>query len=301
MTTNENLLLKLLGRIRDGVYFVDRNRRITFWNEGAERITGFRAEQVIGSGCGDNVLEHIDSEGRGLCTGECPLSAIIRGEIAECEAEILLHHREGHRVPVTVRALPILDESGTVVGAAEIFSESGLAESYTSVMEDLRKAALLDPLTGIANRRYLDMKLAQSLSDLDRYDVPFGVILLDVDRFKEVNDTWGHAVGDRILKMVAETLRMNVRGSDLAARYGGDEFLIVAPHVAFETLERLAEKLRVLIGMGYITENGGRISVTATMGGTIATSDDTAETLVRRADRFLYEARREGRNRSAVG
>ena len=79
---NDEFYLKILDSVKDGIYFVDTHRRITFWNKGAERITGFRAEEVLGTGCSDNVLEHVDIKGMGLCNGNCPVSAIIRGESA---------------------------------------------------------------------------------------------------------------------------------------------------------------------------------------------------------------------------
>jgi len=297
----DDFYLKILDSVKDGVYFVDNHRRITFWNKGAERITGFRAKEVIGTGCSDKVLEHVDIKGMGLCNGNCPVSAIIRGELSECREEILLHHREGHRVPVTILAFPIVDEGGTVFGAVEIFSESQQEDSYSSLIEDLKKAALLDPLTGIANRRFFTIKLIQALSDFERYNIPFGVIFLDIDHFKDVNDTFGHPTGDRVLRMVGETLRVHVRGSDLAARYGGDEFVLILAHITPENLERLAEKLRALIEMSFLVENKGKVSVTASLGATMARAGDSADTILARADRLLYEAKEAGRNRCAVG
>ncbi|HWI40777.1 MAG TPA: sensor domain-containing diguanylate cyclase [Verrucomicrobiae bacterium] len=287
---------KLLDSIRDGVYFVDRERRITFWNKGAERITGYLAEEVVGLRCADTILQHVDRDGACLCTGDCPLAAIIRGDAPDCTAEILLRHREGHRVPVHIRGSVIRDESGEVAGAVEVFSEIALPHAYDSLRE-LDAGALLDPLTGIGNRRYLEMKVRQALADFRDAGVPFGLIVFDIDRFKETNDTWGHLVGDRVLKMVTETVRMNIRATDAVCRFGGDEFVVVVNHSAGGQIVRIGEKLRKFVEHSFILVEGSPVSVTISLGAVSADDGDDAESIFGRADDLLYEAKRQGRNR----
>ncbi|HEY6837725.1 MAG TPA: PAS domain S-box protein, partial [Geobacteraceae bacterium] len=114
---------KLLDNLYDGVYFVDRDRLITYWNKGAERISGYTAEEVMGKSCKDSLLVHMDDKGTILCLAGCPLAATMEDR-KERRAEVYLHHKDGHRVPVVVRVAPIPDRAGKIIGAVEIFSEN---------------------------------------------------------------------------------------------------------------------------------------------------------------------------------
>src|SRR5512136_2856200 len=114
----EDLYRTIVENMHDGLYFVDRKRRITYWNKAAERITGYSAAEVVGVGCADNFLVHVDSAGRQLCTGSCPLVASMQDGCFH-EAEVFLHHKQGHRLPVWVRTSPIRGPGGGFTGAVE--------------------------------------------------------------------------------------------------------------------------------------------------------------------------------------
>ena len=113
---NEDFYRKILDNLFDGVYFVDRDRVITYWNKGAEKITGYDAGQVMGRSCRDNILNHVTANGVQLCLTNCPLASTME-DGKQREAEVYLHHADGHRLPVTVRASPIYDEQGNIIGA----------------------------------------------------------------------------------------------------------------------------------------------------------------------------------------
>jgi PAS domain S-box-containing protein len=154
----------LLDRLNDGVYFVDHERHITYWNQGAAKLTGFAAEEAMGRHCHDDFLCHVDRSGERLCTNKCPLSATITdGESRE--AFVFLRHKAGHRVSVHVRVAPIYEHS-RVIGAVEIFNDSSDRESAQRRAEHLQKLAFLDPLTRVANRRYLEIRLQSAIQEL---------------------------------------------------------------------------------------------------------------------------------------
>jgi diguanylate cyclase (GGDEF)-like protein/PAS domain S-box-containing protein len=291
---------KLLDSMHEGVYFVNQERKIMFWNAGAERLAGYSATEAVGKHCFDNFLGHVDEKGTALCLNGCPLSKVMAdGQPRECE--IYLRHKNGHRVPVSVRALPMRNNEGVIVGAVEVFSDSTAKRRAEKRVGELEGLAFLDSLTGLPNRRYMELKIEQALQDLQQFDRECGLLLFDLDGFKQVNDTHGHAVGDAVLKGVAETLGQNLRPVDLVGRWGGEEFLVLMTDVHAVALGDLAERCRILIAHSSVANCGTRVSVTASIGATLLNHADTAATAIRRADELMYQSKHSGRDRTTVG
>jgi diguanylate cyclase (GGDEF)-like protein/PAS domain S-box-containing protein len=292
---DEELYKKLVDNLYDGVYFVDPERKITYWNKSAEALTGYKSSEIIGKYCWNNILMHVDLEGRSLCHGPCPLSRAMK-EDRMLEQEVYLRHKKGHRVPVLVRASPIKDAEGRVIGAVEIFSDNSPKISLQQRVEELEKLALLDALTEIGNRRYAELIVHSKLDEMRRYGWRFGLLFIDIDNFKEVNDTYGHETGDRVLRMVAKTLQNAIRSSDAVSRWGGEEFVAVIGHADKPALSRLSNKLRMLVGQSELLVGGELIKVTISIGSTVSIMDDTVDSLVGRADKLMYDAKLSGRN-----
>jgi diguanylate cyclase (GGDEF)-like protein/PAS domain S-box-containing protein len=286
----------LLDRMEEGVYFVDHTRRVMYWSAGATRISGYEPEEVLGRRCADNILCHVNHRGACLCENGCPLAAVLcDGE--NRAMEVFLHHKDGHRVPVRVYAAPIRNASGEIIGAFETFSDATARAGDLDRIADLEQLAYLDELTQMPNRRFLERSLASRLGELEREGLSFGFLLLDIDHFKRFNDTYGHDVGDRVLKMVGRTLVNACRQYDLAARWGGEEFAVLAGHGDEEAVRSLAERLRSLVAESHLTHEQGRLSVTVSVGATAARRGDDAASLFNCADDLLYESKQAGRNR----
>lgn len=289
----------ILDEMYDGVYLVDRQRRIRFWNRGAERLSGYASADVLGTACSDNLLMHVNSAGESLCLTGCPLAATMDDGVPR-EAEAYLHHRDGHRVPVLVRTSPIRDARGVIIGGVEVFDDNSARTSMRQEIESLRSLALVDALTGVGNRRYVDITLASRHDELERYGWAFGVLLFDIDHFKAFNDRFGHAVGDRVLRMVAQTMSASVRSFDVVGRWGGEEFVVILEKISLDQLSERANSLRRLVAASNFTEGAVSLSVTVSAGGTLArVGEPVAETL-RRADGLLYESKAAGRNRCSL-
>lgn len=285
---------KLLDSLHDGVYFVDNDRKITYWNKGAERITGYAARDMVGRLCSDNLLMHSDRNGKLLCQCQCPLSEAMT-EGRERNSEIYLRHRDGHRVPVSVRVSPINDEAGRIVGAVEIFSDATPVAIAYDRLAELEKLAYLDALTGLGNRRYAEITLEGRLDELHRYGWRFGVLFIDIDNFKAVNDAYGHPLGDEVLKTVAKTLQNSVRSFDIVSRWGGEEYLAVIVNVQAGELLSTANRCRALVEQSRIP-SAPSLSFTVSLGAALAVPEDTLATLIRRADELMYRSKRAGRN-----
>ena len=301
MAEDDRFYKDIIDNLYDGVYFVDRERVITYWNKGAERITGYKSEQVIGRACRDSVLNHVNNEGIELCGNHCPLAECMADGIVR-EADVFVHHADGHRVPVLVRAAPLRDGEGKIIGAVETFSGDVGMISVRQQLRELRHTARTDALTGIGNRLLLEGRLRALLVEYIHQRGGAGVAMMDIDHFKVINDTYGHDVGDKMLRMVATTLKHNLRGSDTVGRWGGEEFVAILYDVpSLEALKIICEKLRALVENSRLDLADKSLRVTVSIGATLLLPHDTPEILVRRADEMMYQVKQAGRNRVIVG
>jgi len=224
----DDLYMTVLETIEDGVYFVDTQRRITFWNEGAEKITGYAASDVMHHSCADGILRHVNDGGDDLCLHGCPLWAVMNDGRPRI-ANVYLHHKEGHRIPVSVKARPIHDAEGGIVGSVEVFTRRRATRFAEADSPQPHEEAFIDPVTDLGNRRYAEAHFAPMLDAPDRPTL--GLVFIDVDHFKDVNDTWGHPTGDAVLRMVGQTLANGLRTADVPVRWGGDEFVVALPGI----------------------------------------------------------------------
>lgn len=291
---------RIIENLHDGLYFVDRGRVITYWNKAAEQISGFTANEVVGKSCSDNILTHIDSEGNKLCTGMCPIAAAI-ADGKPREAEVYMHHKDGHRLPVSVRVSTLSDREGNIIGGIELFTDISNQAANKLRIKELEKLAFLDNLTLLANRNYTEREIQSRFEEKKRFDVPFGILFIDIDRFKIFNDIYGHYVGDDVLKFVANTFVANARPFDLYGRWGGEEFIGIIRNINGQGLELLGNRLRSLIENSYIIHENEKLYVTISIGATLVNDNDTIDSLIKRADTFLYKSKAAGRNCLTIG
>jgi len=284
----------LLDQITDGVYFVTRDRRITYWNRGAERITGYGADEVLGHSCAEGILRHVDDTGRQLCLHGCPLAAVMKDGQPR-EAPVYLHHKDGHRLPVTVRSKAMRDPDGKIVGSVEVFSPRGL-NPYANLLGN-RKDDTMDSVTGLAPRRFGELTLQALTRAVAEQDDTLGVLYIDADHFKDVNDKFGHKTGDEVLRMVGQSIVNGLRRDDIPVRWGGEEFLALLPGIDPASLRAAAERVRMLAENSWIQRGDVQVRVTVSVGATMALGSETPEDLVDRADSFMYASKQSGRNR----
>ena len=179
-----------------------------------------------------------------------------------------------------------------------IAAQVSLALSRIKFIATLQTLSVTDALTGVPNRRYWDLRLAEEIARAQRYRYPLAVLMVDIDHFKRVNDTYGHQVGDVALQQVASRLRSNLRRTDVLARYGGEEFGVLAPQTSLEAAKVLAERLRHAIASEPVQVNSDlSISLTISVGVAVFPEHGQNESdLVAAADAALYRAKEEGRN-----
>jgi diguanylate cyclase (GGDEF)-like protein/PAS domain S-box-containing protein len=300
MPTDHISYKSLLDNLYDGVYFVDLERKITYWNKSAERLTGYAADEIIGKYCWNNILRHINDEGVSLCEKLCPLVNAMK-EDRTLNAEVFLHHKDGHRVPVLVRVSPIKNSGGNIIGAVEVFSDNSPKITLQQRVQELQNLTLLDALTETGNRRYAEITLRAKVDEMQRYDWICGILFIDIDHFKNINDIYGHDAGDQVLKAVSKTLQSGIRTSDILSRWGGEEFVAVISSTDEEHLLSMAERLRLFIAQSDIPIGEHAVHVTVSIGATLVRPGDTPETALRRSDSLMYESKKKGRNMVSFG
>jgi len=208
-----------------------------------------------------------------------------------------MHHKEGHRLPVKIKSIPMSDDSGEIIGGIEVFSDISEEMNLENKVEKLEGLVWKDELTGLANRRFI-MDKAKILLNLKRtFNKGFAIMFFDVDHFKRINDTYSHNSGDKVLKMIASTLKNNVRSSDLIGRWGGEEFVGLFPGEDKTVFKEIANRIRMLIENSFLKVEDEKVAVTVSIGLTIAKKGDTIDDLIKRADKLMYKCKTAGRNR----
>jgi diguanylate cyclase (GGDEF)-like protein len=173
-----------------------------------------------------------------------------------------------------------------------------LAVNNALAHDRLERLAAVDPLTDAFNRRFGLARLREEYSRAVRAENPLGILMLDLDHFKAVNDTYGHLVGDRILRAVAGACRRVLRDGDVLIRYGGEEFLVLLPGAGIEDVRQVGERIRRAVAETSVADAGQRVALTVSLGGaTYRDASDSTDSLVAMADAALYEAKESGRNR----
>ena len=256
-------------------------------------------------GLEDSSLVHdVLRTGQTLCVS-LPEGVCLDGVLAQ------FRPHEALVLPATYKGVPLgviilgSEESFTPEQrlCADLFSKAlGLALNNAFTHERLQKLAALDPLTGVYNRRFGLSRLNEEYERAIRANTPLGILMIDVDRFKRVNDTYGHFVGDRLLKSVSITIRSALRQGDVLMRYGGEEFLAVLPAASSQDLTYVGERIRRAVGDTTIREGDKTIRATVSVGGATLLSPTVADrdSLVRLADSALYQAKQTGRDRVEV-
>ena len=284
--------LVALNSIGDAVICSDMSGKITYLNLVAETMTGWRREEAAGQTLA-KVFRIIDGATRK--TVRDPMKMAVEqnmrvGLIVDC----VLIRRDGFESAIEDSAAPIHDRTGRVIGAVIVFHDVSAARAMSRQMT---YAAQHDLVTNLPNRLLLNDRICQSIYLARQQNRPIAVIFLDLDRFKYINDSLGHAIGDQLLQSVSKRLLAGLRGSDTVSRQGGDEFVILLSEIAdVEDLTMSARKILLLLNASH-SIGGQELSIGGSIGISVYPADgEDAETLIKNADTAMYHAKGKGRN-----
>jgi diguanylate cyclase (GGDEF)-like protein/PAS domain S-box-containing protein len=293
---SEQRLRDITTTVSDGLLVLDREGKISFANPGAQTMLGYPRDELLGANMCD--LLHVLDDGKPMPRVASKLLDVGRTGITCRGEDEVFKRKDGVLMPVSVSASAIIkrhDIAGIVVAFHDISDRKKLEQ-------ELKRRAQTDVLTGLYNRRHFYELAEQELARARRYGKPLAVLMLDVDHFKQVNDSYGHHAGDAVLRKLSEVCIATLREIDVIGRYGGEEFVVLLPETdALRALEA-AERLRHALSEADVPVAGGdTLHFTVSIGvANLVATDADLDSVLKRADKGMYEAKESGRNRVCV-
>jgi diguanylate cyclase (GGDEF)-like protein/PAS domain S-box-containing protein len=289
----ERLLSQIVMSTSEAIYTIDRDLRVLSWNPAAERMYGYTAEEMIGQPLA--MLYPSSRKHSGWRSSKARRERLLAGEIEFDEYETVRQRKDGTLIQVAASTSPLRDHAGNIIG---------LVGSLRDISERRRSEAQLaylanhDPLTGLFNRSRFEEELATLAARARQHGYEAAVMMLDLDNFKYINETYGHKAGDDIVVSVAHALQDHLRPVDVIARFGGDSFGLLIVDSGVEAARELAERLLGVVRDHEATINGRVMNVTASMGVVIFDGIQASpEDVLADVDRAMYQSKEKGRNR----
>lgn len=283
-----DLLRNVVDILPVGVWIMDETGKILYRNAAGQRI--WAGDHKVGVELFGECRAWWVATGKRIAPEEWASARALRNGETSIDEEVEIECFDGTRKIILNSSMPIRDEDNAIVGAVIVHHDITERKRFE---ERLREMSERDPLTNTYNRRHLYTILETETERARRYGTALSIVMFDIDRFKAVNDSYGHTAGDRVLTRIAEIVQQELRSVDLLARYGGEEFLIVAPGIGRQRAVVLAERLRLLIA----AEKFDNLPQITCSFGVYQFVDENTDALFRRVDDLMYKAKQQGRNR----
>ena len=289
LSARNALILESAG---EGIFGVDMQRRCIFINPMALRLLGLEESAALHQYVGE-LFQHRHDDGRPYHPDECPILLTLADGVTR-QVEDIVARLDGTLFAVRMTVTQMC-EGGQRIGVEVVFQD---ISQRREMERELKRLATTDSLTGVTNRRQFIERCEQEMVRLKRFGNPFSLLMIDVDHFKRVNDTHGHAIGDAVLMHLSGLARNELRRTDVFARIGGEEFAFLLAGSALDGAMEFASRFRGMVESQPAKTDVGEIPLTISIGAAQAGSRDrNADDLMRRADAALYRAKHGGRNR----
>jgi PAS domain S-box-containing protein/diguanylate cyclase (GGDEF)-like protein len=279
------ILQAILESLRSGVYFVGKDQKILFWNEGAERITGYLSQEVVGHYCRD-VFPAASEDEPGMCHIGGALAEALRDGKPTC-SDVAIRHRAGHQVFLRIWATPIRDADGIIIGASESFDEDRTSRESDRRHRKLDEHGCVDQTSGVLSFGYIRTVLKECLLTFAEHGLPFSIACVRIDRLPELRAQYGPVALRGILHAASETITNGLRPTDCVGRWNDESFLAVLPECHAIDAERVAGRLQKVARNMTVKWWDDEIQVTAAIAAVGAERSDTVESLIGRIENRL--------------
>ncbi len=273
----------ILESLLTGVCVIDTQKKIVFWSDGAERITGHLRHEVIGRSCIAQPLLHCDHAGCEFCGDDCPLARAMKTSRA-VETTGFLHHRSGYEIPVNVRAAPVHNHHGSIIGAVQSF-DSLLSEHLNH--SDEAESGCIDQTTGIATQARMCSCLCGALEAFSDLQIPFGLLRFRLVGLEQFRPAFGCDAASALLRVVGHSLSTHLMRTGLVGHWAHDEFLAVVNGCREQSLAALRERLRPMLANDFIEWWGERRSLPVGIGDALVQPGDSFESILDRTQKSL--------------
>jgi PAS domain S-box-containing protein len=273
----------VLESLEDGVYLVDASRRIVYWNEGAERITGYLRQDIVGRACGDSPLVYCSDAGFAFRDEDCPVSTTLAdGRSRHLDA--FLKHQLGHRVPVSVRSAAVRDAGGDVVGAVEFFHVDSRHYGLLQKFRGLEPYGCLDPEIGLPNRAMTEARLRHGLEDLGTFGIPLGLFSIEIGDREALEARRGRTAWEGLLRIAAQTMAETMEPNGFVGRWEEGRFIGLLGNSDLLSLHQIGNRVASLVRASHVTWWGDEIEPTVVLRTAMAEPGDSPERAVARLD-----------------
>jgi two-component system cell cycle response regulator len=296
---NPEIFRSILETLPTGVYLVDRNRKILFWNEGAENVTGYLRQDVVGHFLREHLLA-ADKEVKDAQLDSTDSVSVAFRDGKSTTAHVSILHKEGYRVPIVLRTVPIRDEHGAVIVAVECFEINLSLSERTRRLAAVAKLGCLDEMLGIPARSFMEPNLRERVAAFAERQIRFGILLIQVEKMDHFRTARGPGVVPAILRVVAQTIENSLRPTDLVGCWSENQFMVILIGCNETAIDAVAQRIVNMISQSEIEWWGDMFSVTAAFGGAGSRPGDTWDLLVDRAKKSLSKSIANAGNRATV-
>ncbi len=292
---NYAFIENVFNHLENPIAFLDKDCNVRFWNHAAEKLTGYSYKSKPDPSCLRNILSYGEKGDLISCEKNCPVKKSLDNNKFHNLAAYLMH-KEGYPLPVRMQIFPFPSPDKNTPGALVVWQETSPKVVLPHKAFELMRMDLLDPLTQLGNRHYMEMHLISRLDEMKKYGLSLGILLFAVDGLSILVETYGKKAGEKIKRVLGLTLIRNVRFFEVTGRWDEDKFLLVLLNVDLNTLDLIANKLRLLAEQSTVMIQNKYIHTTVSTGGTLARSSDTMDSLIKRVETNLAHSQSMGKN-----
>ncbi len=272
----------ILDGLQIGVSVVDLQKKIVFWSDGAEQISGYARIDVLGHSCAENILLHCNQIGCEMCTGKCPI-ATAHHQARPVEAMSFIHHKSGHRSPVHSWAIPLRDRQGSLIGIIQTFEGDFAVVGPDPNNRSMKERGCLDDITGLPNQAMMQSHLREMLGTFAELQIPFGIFLVEIYELAQFRARYGQEAATSMLLVLARTLRNAVWPADFVGRWSESQFLVILSGCGVDAVQSVSQRVLNMMSSATIPWWGEELSAAVSMGRAGALAGDTVESLLQRA------------------